>query len=218
MNKLEVIAWDLDGTLYPTTPALNQHIEQQLVVAIARQLNSSLDAAATTYAYWKKQLHSSTKVLNQLGLNGNQFFIDLWAQLPLEDYLEQNPVLNQLLLDTTQCRHILHTNSNTLASVRRKLACLSLDETLFSKIITLPWQGYQKPDRPVFELLLTEAAVPADHVLYVGDRIEVDLLPAHQLGMRTALISQGELTTPAWLDAVFNQPITVLQALKECLV
>lgn len=212
-DDIKVIAWDLDGTLYPTTPELNHSIEQQLIATLAKQLRMTLAAATAYYIHWKQQLKSSTKVLNHAGIDGQQFFIDLWDKLPLESHILPNPTLSQLFAQATRYRHVLHTNSNTLTSVQRKLACLGLELSAFTSIITLPWQGYQKPDRPAFELLLNQTAVPAAQILYVGDRLEVDLLPAHQLGLKTVLVG-GELPpAAAWLDGVAANPVEVLQDL-----
>ena len=38
---------------------------------------------------------------------------------------------------------------------------------------------------------MDEAGVPAGEILYVGDRLDNDILPAHRAGMRTAHIRRG---------------------------
>ncbi|WP_181274501.1 HAD family hydrolase [Brevibacterium oceani] len=51
--------------------------------------------------------------------------------------------------------------------------------------------GVAKPSPILFEKLVEEAGAPADEILYVGDRIDNDIEPAHRAGMRTALIVRG---------------------------
>ena len=51
--------------------------------------------------------------------------------------------------------------------------------------------GVEKPSPAFFERLIDEAGVPADQVLYVGDRLDNDIRPAQAAGIQTALIRRG---------------------------
>jgi FMN phosphatase YigB (HAD superfamily) len=51
--------------------------------------------------------------------------------------------------------------------------------------------GVAKPDPAFFTRLISEAGVPAECILYVGDRLDNDVLPARAAGMRTAFIRRG---------------------------
>jgi HAD superfamily hydrolase (TIGR01549 family) len=63
---------------------------------------------------------------------------------------------------------------------------LGADEILISADI-----GFEKPSRDFFEKVSEAAgAKPAD-VLYVGDRLDNDVLPAKSAGMQTVLIRRG---------------------------
>jgi len=48
-----------------------------------------------------------------------------------------------------------------------------------------------KPSPEFFERVISAAGVAAHQVLYVGDRVDNDILPAHAAGLRTALIRRG---------------------------
>lgn len=49
----------------------------------------------------------------------------------------------------------------------------------------------EKPDVAFFERLVVEADVPADEILYVGDRLDNDIRPAQILGIETAVLRRG---------------------------
>lgn len=51
--------------------------------------------------------------------------------------------------------------------------------------------GVAKPDRGFFSRVIDEAKVSAGHILYVGDRLDNDVLPARAAGMRTGFIRRG---------------------------
>ncbi|MFX3746655.1 HAD family hydrolase [Streptococcus suis] len=51
--------------------------------------------------------------------------------------------------------------------------------------------GLSKPDTTIFTLALQKTNIPADRVVYVGDRYDNDILPAKSLGMWTVRIMTG---------------------------
>jgi HAD superfamily hydrolase (TIGR01549 family) len=51
--------------------------------------------------------------------------------------------------------------------------------------------GVSKPDPGFFHRLADEAPCVAGEILYVGDRLDNDIRPASQAGMKTALIRRG---------------------------
>jgi len=53
--------------------------------------------------------------------------------------------------------------------------------------------GVQKPDPAFFTRVTETAGLPPAEILYVGDRVDNDVLPARAAGMRTALVRRGML-------------------------
>jgi FMN phosphatase YigB (HAD superfamily) len=51
--------------------------------------------------------------------------------------------------------------------------------------------GVQKPDAGFFAHVLDEAGVPAEETLYVGDRLDNDVLPALAAGLQAIRIRRG---------------------------
>ena len=49
----------------------------------------------------------------------------------------------------------------------------------------------EKPSRDFFEKVSVAAGSRPDEVLYVGDRVDNDVIPARSVGMQTALIRRG---------------------------
>lgn len=49
----------------------------------------------------------------------------------------------------------------------------------------------EKPSTAFFERLIDEAGVPAERILYVGDRLDNDIRPAAELGIKTAVVRRG---------------------------
>ncbi|WP_243858344.1 HAD family hydrolase [Mycobacterium sp. DL440] len=51
--------------------------------------------------------------------------------------------------------------------------------------------GVAKPNPVFFARLISEACVPAESILYVGDRLDNDVVPARAAGMRTVFVRRG---------------------------
>ncbi len=51
--------------------------------------------------------------------------------------------------------------------------------------------GARKPTRRFFRRLIREAGVPPQDIVYVGDRVDHDILPALEIGIRAVLIRRG---------------------------
>ncbi|MCX0275411.1 HAD family hydrolase [Nocardia zapadnayensis] len=51
--------------------------------------------------------------------------------------------------------------------------------------------GVQKPDTAFFDKVIDVVAYPPEEIVYVGDRIDNDIKPAKEVGMRTAFIRRG---------------------------
>ncbi len=51
--------------------------------------------------------------------------------------------------------------------------------------------GEVKPAPAFFEKMISSVEQPPPRILYIGDRLDTDILPAHEAGLRTCLIKRG---------------------------
>lgn len=68
-------------------------------------------------------------------------------------------------------------------------------------IATSEGWGVAKPDPVFFQKVIDAAGVDPRHIVYVGDRVDNDVVPARQAGMRPVLIRRGP-----WGRAQWNWP------------
>ena len=77
-----------------------------------------------------------------------------------------------------------------------------------------------KPDRRFFEVALARSGLSAGEVLFVGDSPEHDIIGAHEVGMRTALILDGGIPPPLQtgrVNVTADHNIARLTELKDIL-
>lgn len=61
----------------------------------------------------------------------------------------------------------------------------------FDVVITSAEIGYSKPDLKIFNIALERADCKPYEAVMIGDRIDNDIIPAKQLGMKTVWVRQG---------------------------
>lgn len=129
----------------------------------------------------------------------------------LEPALEEmtKPLPDDFVIPTTpHAKEILEwaSRSHTLALVtgghppfqREKLKKAGIEPAFFSKI-DIPEDSVKKP---CYQGLLKEFSIPPQQVIVCGDRIAMDLAPAHELGIQTVHMRWGrgaQGQTEAWI-------------------
>lgn len=217
LNQLQLIAWDLDGTLYPSSQKLRDYIEEQRITAVAKHLNLSEQTAEKQFQTVYRQLNSHTRSMNALGLNGHDFFINLWRKINLKNFVRPHPQLIQLftkVIQTGKFRHVLLTNANTEQSAAKKLKEIGLSPEFFDQIFAPTVSGYSKPEPEAFTPLWEKTGIEKQKIVYVGDRERTDILPAKQLGLRTIKVSWDEPINSA-ADWQISSPLELLEALLK---
>jgi putative hydrolase of the HAD superfamily len=113
----------------------------------------------------------------------------------------------RLAAGATQCLASLEARglslgvlSNFDRRLRGLLESLGLQDRF--AVVTLPSDaGAAKPERAIFEACLARLGLPAERVLYVGDRAQLDIAAAHQAGLHA--LDVGTLTDLSLLpDAI----------------
>lgn len=121
---------------------------------------------------------------------------DLWEVLGVDrPALGIDPGNGDLYSDALECVDavrraglIVGVAGNQPATVEQVLAAAGLEADFVAS--SAAW-GVAKPDPTFFARLIAEAQVPAESILYVGDRLDNDILPARASGMRTVFIRRG---------------------------
>lgn len=88
-------------------------------------------------------------------------------------------------------------------------------------VIASAEEGVAKPDLRIFELALKRAHCKPENAVMIGDRLDNDILPAKQMGLKTIWIRQGfggmatPLTEEETPDCCVNDLMELLELLME---
>lgn len=186
---VRVIIWDFDGTLYRQVPALWEEIRASEIRVIQNHTGWTEEKAKEEfYKLYKVVTPSGTKAVAMLShINPKDAALEGNRYIDYANYLQPDPKLTHVFSKLSGYTHYLLVNGTT-ASVTKGLSLLGLTVNIFAGIVTSEIVGETKPGTKGFQYILERSGQPAGNHLMVGDREDVDLVPAKKLGMHTCLV------------------------------
>ena len=112
------------------------------------------------------------------------------------EYPEWSPLYEELYPDTAECLQVLREKyhlgiiANQIPGAEKRLERMGIRQ-YFDLIISSAEEGVAKPDPRIFNIALTRAGCAPEQAVMIGDRIDNDIVPAKQMGMKTVWIKQG---------------------------
>ena len=186
-KNIKIIAWDVDTTLYKNIPELSLKFKEECIKVVAAVRNISYKEAENIFEDMRLKCGSSTMALRTLKAGDEKTLLEIQKKLHKQDYIKPDPKLLEMFNKLKKFRHFIITNSMK-EDDQACLKKLGIAETIFEKIITVEDSGEPKPGLASFQLLLTTTGLSADQHVYIGDREQVDIVPAKSLGMKTILV------------------------------
>ena len=205
----ECILFDLDGTLYNSVE-YNARVETEIVTIVAHILGIEVSVARRRLDEERKKHGTLTGALHVLGIDRKFFFEALAEKVQPLEHLSQDPSII-LTVDTLKKRGFklgLVTN-NGRKMVEKILSAIGLDAALFDVIVTSD-DSEPKPSSQPFLFALDKLKSTPDEAVYVGDRVQAELLPAKRLGIKTVLLAKEGLTQSDQVDVVIARLPEVL--------
>jgi len=206
LGHIKVIGWDLDGTLYPSDPRMSEEIVRLRTKRVAEKLE--VDESTAEFLFNKeKRFHSSTTdTLSYIGVSGEEFYVKIWDWLKLEDYIKPDPKVMEMFGRLRGKRHFLLSNSNTVEQIERKLKLIGVGLEVFEQMVSTVDVGVNKPDPKPFNVALSlmGADVKLEKVLYVGDRVETDVMGAKAAGLRSCLVGSESEEADVCVQRVYD--------------
>lgn len=135
-----------------------------------------------------ERLGGSTKVLNELGIDGQTFFTTAFDDVDLSSVIKRDARLKEMI-DRLRKKYSVGIVSNGLTnSIVKKLEAVGLSKSQFSPFVATFEMDAPKPDPAPFLKAIEDAGVRPDESVYIGDREETDILGAKAVGMHTIFL------------------------------
>jgi len=183
------IIFDLDGTLY-NSPEVFRKFAEAAYYTYAKVTKTPIEEAKKILEERRAELarQKGFAVPYTLALISYGIPIETWheenvAYFDPADLLAPDPALRDSLLELKKKYRLAVLTNNNKIQTRRIIKSLGLDG-VFHDIFTFNTFNLLKPDPGILKGVLERLSARPEECLMVGDRYEVDLVPARELGMQ----------------------------------
>ncbi len=189
LTGIKVLVWDFDGTLYKPTKQSHDDTRNAEFQVIEDRMGLSRDEAKEEfYRVYKVKTVSGTQAVALICRIST-----VEAATLCEKYMDRSKYLNRdeklitMFQNLDKFQHYLLVNG-LQKTTKAALGILGIPIEIFKEIVTSEIVGENKPSLKGFQYILSKTGVsPASHLM-IGDRVEVDLIPAKKMGMKTCLV------------------------------
>lgn len=204
ISQTKFLCFDLDGTLFRQVPEVWSEIQSRIYKKVMEHRNLNIAEAEKYVNQRYAELGSSTKILNELGIDGEEFFVRAFKRLDLAQLVSKDQKLINLI-SRLKKKYKVGMISNTHRSIaKKKLEAIGLSLKTFNPLITTYELNTYKPDPVPFLKALEAADCSPEESVYIGDSVENDILGAKGVGMKTILVwgesPEADLSIPTIYD------------------
>lgn len=187
--NIEHIWWDLDGTVYKTPPEFEavkfQRRFELYSDIIGKPINEKLKGE---YKQLYKQFGSHSAVFVSLGKDKGYWQREL-EEIDLMPYIKQDSKTVKMFQRFKELPYLHSIFTNRRPDYGRKiLKHLGIPFNLFKNYLTNADIARPKPYLDGYKKMVKLSGLRPKEILFVGDRIETDILPAKKIGLKTALV------------------------------
>jgi HAD superfamily hydrolase (TIGR01549 family) len=188
IKPIKHIWFDMEGTLTVHTPEWEAAHDQLLLETYAEVEGQQPSGALwQEYSAIYREHGTHSAAFRSLCLPSD-FWQEHFAKLDEEKYYKPDERVYGTLAKLKDLVPISVFTNAKPERLANTLRVINIDPAWFTFTLTGDEVPERKPALHGFERLLELSQLPAADVLYVGDRVQADILPAKSLAMQTALI------------------------------
>ncbi|MGN1154013.1 MAG: HAD family hydrolase [Candidatus Gastranaerophilaceae bacterium] len=176
MENIQWLFFDLGSTLVDETECYNSRIDfavnskelnrDEFLSKVYESAKTSATAIKTACAFYNIKLPEWDKSLEKLYSDTNQ------------------------VLEILSKKYKLGIIANQSLGTKQRLDNWDIGK-YFDVVVASAEAGCAKPDLKIFNLALEQAGCKSNEAFMIGDRLDNDIVPAKQLGMKTIWVRQG---------------------------
>lgn len=194
MPGLRVLMFDLDGTLYDCQALLDKQREVAIDI-IKDHIDCDWNEAEHKLDETQNQMQQSlgyfpsmTAAAVKIGVPLKEYVKSCADRYDGSEYLERDQQLINTLMKLQQHYNLALVSNNNSTQIERMLSKMGI-ENIFQLKLGVDNTYYIKPDVRVYQHAMNKLGVLPEECMVIGDRQDIDLKPAKDLGMITMLVS-----------------------------
>ena len=185
---IKEVWFDLNGTLTLQTPEFLEAQDNLCYRAYSEATHQPItDELKAEYKAAYKEHGSKSAVFKALGMP-QEFWQNYFNTLDESEYYKPDERIYKTVDAIRQLRPIGLLSNSTPDRIDRTLRTVNIDPAWFTHILSNHDISEPKPNPEGFELMIERSDANPDELVFVGDREDVDILPAKKLGIKTVMV------------------------------
>jgi FMN phosphatase YigB (HAD superfamily) len=186
------IGFDLDGTLYPSTPEVEDRVRNKIALKLLEKRPDlkDLDNARKFFEERYLIICSGKGVLKEVGYeNSSKIMEECLINADVLDLIVPNPNLADIMkrLSEVYETYLLTSSPENSALSKLEKIGISFDSFRFMVFNDTPSSG-SKSNGEAFDYAIKKSIYSPSQHIYVGDRLKQDINPAKLKGMKTIAV------------------------------
>jgi len=199
LKNIQVIGFDLDNTLYPSTDEMQGRIRKVIYERLAVEMDMPVRATEELFEenyngnfQWS---HSGSRTIEELGrmvdrsLDGKEVVQQAIEQADILDLIQPNPELNKMLGRLKQDYDLDLISGTSYALVFAKLQRVGIEKEVFENISADRKFG-SKTTGEVYQHWIQQRQTSPNQMLYVGDNKRQDVDSPKKLEILTCIVGK----------------------------
>ena len=223
-RDLSLLIFDLDGTLYPISKAMDDLYPASAIHLLAQKTGRALQELQAEFLHKKEELRmiikgkptSTLTLLYYYDVSFTEFEDEINKRMDVDAYLQLDPrAVSTIELIATNYDIFLYTTNNGKITDRilKRIGmryifppekCLTFSDVGKMPLSKAEKLRYIKPHPAGFRYILARSGIAPQNVLMIGDSETADIIPAQNLGLQTYHVQNREsfYALPAWLGII----------------
>lgn len=182
------IWFDVDGTLATHSEEFNKVHNQLRYELYSQVVNKPLtESLQREFEALYKKYGSNSATFSSLGC-ASDFWMKHFELIDKTKYYKSDDAIYKTVEKLKEKVPISIFTNLTTEGTKNTLRVLKINPEWMTYYLSGDDVKERKPDLNGFYKMIELTKLPAEEILYVGDRINVDIIPAKKVGMKTCLV------------------------------
>ena len=203
-SEIDVIGFDLDNTLYEPNPEMDELIREYVCRKAGMRLGRDYESLRKEFDEIYVEIQSGRKTLEILGVSGAKEMVqEALENSNLASLLKKDERLNAMLKKLSSSRDLFLITGSSEKLALEKLEAIGLNPFIFKRSVYAesPLEGR---DGSAFRHVAKALGTAFDRMMFVGDREKTDVIPAKNLGIKTAMVNNRSVLADFNLKDIYE--------------
>lgn len=203
-KKFNSVGFDLDNTLYKTTPEINKRIHEYACRKASALLEKPYEEFKQRFDEEYKRTQSGSSSLIAIGFQkGKELMQEALEISEIALLLQKDSALVNLISRLEKKYQLFLITSSPRTTALQKLDALGINYFCFHPII-FGESHYLRTNGSAFKYIASVHEISFEKMFFVGDRENTDILPARELGVTTAIVNAKSKAAHYHLNEIYD--------------